>query len=99
MTRATGLEARPLPIHLCLLGAQTGAASGRQGRSGEAGARQRDPLRPDVSPVHCPRRQATIGLPDRIELALHTPSDGIGNPAVDGGFMPAAPVDADLYLR
>src|SRR5450631_2163808 len=36
---------------------------------------------------------------DRIELAFRAPCDGIGDPAVDVGFMPAAPVDADLDLR
>ena len=39
------------------------------------------------------------GLTDLIELFFRTPCDGIGDPAVDVGFMPAAPVDADLDLR
>jgi hypothetical protein len=42
--------------------AQTGAASGRQGRSREAGARQRQSLRTDADPVHCRQQQATTGL-------------------------------------
>jgi len=38
-------------------------------------------------------------LSNRIELALRSPRDWISNPAVDVGFMPAAPVDADPDLR
>src|SRR5258707_7249942 len=36
--------------------------------------------------------------PDFIELAFRTPGDGIGDPAVDVGFMPAGPVGADSEL-
>ena len=35
---------------------------------------------------------------DLIELAFRTPSDWIGDPAVDVGFVPAGPVGADLEL-
>jgi hypothetical protein len=42
--------------------AHTGAASGRQGRSREAGARQRQPLRPEACPVHCCQQQASTDL-------------------------------------
>jgi hypothetical protein len=39
------------------------------------------------------------GSPDFVELAIWTPRDGIGNPAVDFRFMPAGPVGADFELR
>src|SRR3954466_12784351 len=35
---------------------------------------------------------------DRIELAFRAPCDGIGDPAVDVGLMPASPVGADFEL-
>jgi hypothetical protein len=79
--------------------AQTGAASGRQGRSREAGARQRQLLRPDAGPVHCRQQQEPTASLARIELAVGTPCDGIGDPAIDIGLVPAAPVDADPDLR
>ena len=79
--------------------AQTGAASGSQGRSREAGARRRQPLRPDAGPVHCRQQQAPTASSVHIELALRAPRDGIGDPAVDVRLMPAAPIDADPDLR
>jgi hypothetical protein len=92
--------ARPLTIRLGLLDRPLpGAASGRQGRSREAGARQRQPLRPEAGQVHCCQQQRPQASSGRIQLALRTPSDWIGNPAVDVGLVPAAPVDADLNLR
>src|SRR3954464_3031070 len=42
------------------------------------------------------RPQASTG---RIELALRAPSDGICDPVVNVGLMPAATVDADPDLR
>ena len=39
------------------------------------------------------------GSLDFVELASRAPSDGICDPAVDVGFMPAGPVDADFDLR
>ena len=35
---------------------------------------------------------------DCAELSFRTPSDGIGDPEVYVGLMPAAPVNADLDL-
>ena len=35
---------------------------------------------------------------DLIELAFRMPRDGIGDPAVDVGFMPAGPVGANFEL-
>lgn len=75
--------------------AQTGAASGRQGRNREAGARRRQPLRPEAGPVHCCHQQKDMPPDgpvegwqrptslDLIELAFRTPRGGIGDPAVD----------------
>jgi hypothetical protein len=51
--------------------AQTRATSGRQGRSREAGARQRQPLRPDAGPVYCRQQQAITDLtgPHRTRIS------------------------------
>jgi len=35
---------------------------------------------------------------DLIKLAFRTPRDGIGDPAIDVGFMPTAPIGADFEL-
>jgi len=85
----------PLPAR----GAETGTASGCQGRSREAG-------RDSASLYGLTQvRFAVVGSnppedsSDRIELAFRAPCDGIGDPAVDVRLMPAAPVDAYLDLR
>ena len=49
--------------------AQTGAASGRQGRSREAGPRQRQPLRAEAGPVH------------RCQQQKDMPPDGLASKA------------------
>ena len=85
---------------LCLLGEPKPGR--RQAVKAEAAKRGRDSaslygLTPVRFTVAGSKRSPTSS--DRIELALRSPCDGIGNPAVDVGFMPAAPVDADLDLR
>jgi hypothetical protein len=98
------------PIRLCLLGEpKPGRRQAVKAEAAKPGARQRQPLRPEAGPVHCYQQQKEIplgGLEGRqpltshyfIEPAFRTPCGGIGDPAVDVGLMPAAPVDADLDL-
>src|SRR6185295_6270328 len=96
----SGLEARPLPIRLCLLGELKPGR--RQAVKAEAAKRGRNsaslygltPVRFTVVGSNPPDASS-----DRIELAFRAPCDGIGDPAVDVGLMPAAPINADLDLR
>jgi hypothetical protein len=88
------------PIHLCLHGEPRPGR--RQAVKAEAAKRGRD----SASLYGLTSVRFTVAgskrMPvssDHIELALRTPCDGIGNPAVDVRFMPAAPVDADPDLR
>src|SRR5262249_13844717 len=88
------------PIRLCLL--EEPKPGRRQAVKAEAAKRGRDsaslysltPVRFTVAGSKRPQASS-----DSIELALRAPCDGIGDPAVDVGLMPAAPVDADLDLR
>jgi len=60
--------------------AQTGAASGRQGRSREAGPRQRQPLRAEAGPVHCCQQQKDMP-PDGLasKAGNHRPHRTLSN--------------------